>query len=131
MKLGCPTQSKGCEEPPRHNSGIKPQATCVIGAAEDREVLAYPMSGSNVYSKHTASRGNGLFASRPVLPGELIFGIDQPAVAVPDTARLGDTCSNCFAGASRGDAADHVVLSTCTGCHTVRYCTKVGFRSYE
>lgn len=95
------------------------------------------MSGNNnVYSKLTAKKGNGLFASSPILPGGLILSIDQPPIAVPDTSRLDDTCSNCFVWTARdavasqsGAADDVVILSSCAGCHTVRYCSKVRSRS--
>ena len=84
----------------------------------------------HAYVKHSDTAGNGLFAAKKILPGELIFSLQRPLIAVLDSARFEDTCANCFAWTaesaigSRGDAAG-VSVSACTGCRTLRYCSKV------
>lgn len=87
---------------------------------------------NNVYSKKTEHAGNGLFTSEDIAAGELILEIDRPFLAVLDTPRLNDACSNCFvwvpAGGTAvdGDDRENVTLRACTGCKVVKYCGKVG-----
>ncbi|KAA6409700.1 MAG: hypothetical protein FRX48_06312 [Lasallia pustulata] len=85
---------------------------------------------NNVYSKKTEHAGNGLFTSEDIAAGELILEIDRPFLAVLDTPRLNDACSNCFvwvpAGGTAvdGDDRENVTLRACTGCKVVKYCGK-------
>lgn len=74
--------------------------------------------------------GKGLFATEDIKPGELIFTVSRPAVAALDTARLDTVCSNCFASAAEqsvmnGSFSQDVTVKACTGCKTMRYCSKV------
>lgn len=74
--------------------------------------------------------GQGLFASADIKPGELIFDLSRPAVAAMDTGNLDTVCSNCFVSAAEpsvlhGTLQDSVTVKACTGCKTLRYCSKV------
>ncbi|EER28629.1 hypothetical protein D8B26_001100 [Coccidioides posadasii str. Silveira] len=75
----------------------------------------------------TPNAGTGLFATTRILIGQPILELDT-WLAVLDTARLADTCSNCFGGKTlrdrEVDGAPQVPLKLCTGCRTVRYCSK-------
>ena len=81
--------------------------------------------------KSTVS-GNGLFADEDIPAGELILSIPRPLVGVLDIARLQDTCANCFTwtAASSIGSRQYVPAGTsvqgCTGCNSVKYCSKVG-----
>ena len=74
--------------------------------------------------------GNGLFAYKDFSEGETFFSVERPMVTALDNRRIKDTCANCFEW-----TADiffrHVIdefqppsLKTCTGCKTLRYCSK-------
>lgn len=88
----------------------------------------------NVHTKATGEKGNGLYASKLFAPGELILSIEKPPVAVLNNSSLDLSCSNCFAykpkdaGSDQADGINAASLSTCAGCHTLRYCSKVGLR---
>jgi len=74
--------------------------------------------------------GKGLFASANIKPGELICTIARPAVAALDTVNLDNICSNCFVSAAEpsvlhGGPQEAVTVKACTGCKTLRYCSKV------
>jgi len=74
--------------------------------------------------------GKGLFASTDIKPGELIFTLARPTVAALDTVNLDTVCSNCFVSAAEpsvlyGGAQEAVTVKACTGCKTLRYCSKV------
>ncbi|KAI9838683.1 MAG: hypothetical protein M1819_004997 [Sarea resinae] len=84
----------------------------------------------NTYRAPSPGTGAGLFASRDLAPGEVVLSIARPLLVIPDSARLKETCSNCFAWlprsaiGSRGHHLDDVTLKTCTGCRVVGYCSK-------
>ncbi len=86
---------------------------------------------NHAYAKTSPTAGNGLFATEDLPPGELIFSLSRPLVGVLDIPRLEDTCSNCFVWTaasligSRGDDAAQIEVKACTGCRTLRYCSKV------
>lgn len=72
----------------------------------------------------STSQGNGLFASQPIQPGDVILHIQSPFVAVLDTQRLTDTCSGCF---GKRQVENEAETRACTGCQVVRYCDRVCF----
>jgi hypothetical protein len=76
--------------------------------------------------------GRGLYARRSISARELIISIKRPLVISLDTKRLKDTCYRCLNYMiemadyhERADRIDEHRLQTCTGCHVVRYCSKV------
>ncbi|EGE84648.1 SET and MYND domain-containing protein [Blastomyces gilchristii SLH14081] len=73
--------------------------------------------------KQTPDKGLGLFATSQIRPRDNIFAITANFATVLDTARLHDTCSNCFA--TIGDEVNpDFTLKACTGCNVVRYCDR-------
>lgn len=77
-------------------------------------------------SRQTPDKGLGLFATSQILPRDNIFAIIANFATVLDTARLHDTCSNCFV--TVGDELNpDLSLKACAGCHVVKYCGKVSF----
>ena len=74
--------------------------------------------------------GTGLFAKQKLSPGGLIIRVRESLLAVPDSPRLTDTCSNCFLCVSEDEGEeeqDKVQLKKCGGCGVVRFCGAVGF----
>ena len=84
---------------------------------------------TNVVTKPSKTAGNGLFATKEISPGDTVLTIDRPLVAALDVPHLTDTCANCFTWTAQpefGSTGDNpTVVKSCTGCQTVRYCTKV------
>ena len=73
--------------------------------------------------------GAGLSASQDISPGDLVIRIREPLLAVPDSPRLVDTCSNCFVCVSEEEGeeeGEQVKLKKCGGCGVVRFCGEVG-----
>lgn len=79
--------------------------------------------------KPAPGAGTGLFAPCDLATGSNVFAIPTSFATVLDTARLEDTCSNCFGTrAIKAEAVgnqEHGSVKICTGCRTVRYCDKV------
>jgi SET and MYND domain-containing protein len=82
--------------------------------------------------KKSGIDGRGLFATKSLKAGELIFQKTRPLVAALDFIRQNDTCSNCFRSklselAVSSDASDNASFAAkkCTGCRMVSYCSKV------
>jgi SET and MYND domain-containing protein len=79
--------------------------------------------------KPTPNAGTGLFAATNIYSGMNVCSFPNSWVAVLDTARLADTCSNCLGAksyqAQELAAKNNAPLKTCSGCHVVRYCDKV------
>ena len=77
--------------------------------------------------KPSSIAGNGLFANQAIHAGEAVAILDRPLVAVLDYSRLSDTCSHCFAQTHDNDyyQRESIIISACTGCKAVRYCSKV------
>ncbi|PGH37008.1 hypothetical protein GX50_00244 [[Emmonsia] crescens] len=74
-------------------------------------------------AKQTPDKGLGLFATSQIRPGDNVFAIAANFATVLDTARLNDTCSNCFT--TIGDEVKpELTLKACTGCHVVKYCDR-------
>jgi hypothetical protein len=77
--------------------------------------------------------GNGLFATRDLGAGELIFRLQRPLVAVLDEGCLERYCSECFAeeeADSNADDDDGVgrkrrKILMCAGCKVLGFCGKV------
>ncbi|KAF1986252.1 SET domain-containing protein [Aulographum hederae CBS 113979] len=76
----------------------------------------------------SSTAGNGLFATKDIPAGGLIFRKTRPLIGVLDIGHLADTCSNCFVWTQ-----DHSLLEptdvpkevkACTGCQVLRYCSK-------
>ncbi|KAL1957992.1 hypothetical protein VTO42DRAFT_5204 [Malbranchea cinnamomea] len=78
--------------------------------------------------KPAPGAGTGLFATTTIYPGFNVCDLPTSFATVLDSARLEDTCSNCFgvrsikAESNLGEAANGLKL--CTGCRTVRYCDR-------
>jgi hypothetical protein len=75
--------------------------------------------------------GRGLFATKSIKAGQLIFRKSRPLVAALDVSRLEDTCANCFRSKlgegvyGAGVAGQITDVKKCTGCRMVAYCSKV------
>ena len=86
----------------------------------------------NAIIRDSPTAGRGLFATRDIPAGDLIFYIQRPLLCVADRARLEDTCANClvwvngFSVEERGTGSDPVTLKACLRCKQVKYCSKVG-----
>ena len=76
------------------------------------------------------SQGTGLFTSKRIEAGELVFKVERPLITVLDSARLRSCCEWCLTSGHEGECLDDadvgVRLRACTGCRVVRYCSKVG-----
>lgn len=79
--------------------------------------------------KPAPGAGTGLFATSDLGIGSHVLNIPASFATVLDTARLGDTCSNCFGTraikAEATGSQEAGGLKICTGCRTMRYCDKV------
>jgi hypothetical protein len=82
--------------------------------------------------KKSGVDGRGLFATKSLKAGELIFQKTRPLVTALDFTRQDDTCSNCFrsklselAVSSHGSVDASFGAKKCTGCRMVSYCSKV------
>jgi hypothetical protein len=83
--------------------------------------------------RYTEEAGWGLYSTRDISPRERIISIMRPLVISLDIPRLKDTCYFCL-GYPRElgqivlslDVSADEKLQICTGCHVVRYCSKVG-----
>ena len=92
----------------------------------------------NVYRKEIPDAGSGLFASQATEPGDQVFLIERPLVAVLNQSQLTTACANCFfwvpenssedavGGGDVGEKPKRKKLRACHGCKIVRYCSKVG-----
>lgn len=76
--------------------------------------------------------GRGLFATRSLQAGNLIFRKPRPLIATLDLARHDDSCANCFNSklseiSLRMDDANVSAFDAkkCTACRVVSYCSKV------
>jgi len=81
--------------------------------------------------KNSPVSGRGLFATKDLQAGELIFSIERPLVCVLDGTHLDDTCANCFVS-SQGPPigrtvrdVDDVQLKACARCKQMKFCGKV------
>lgn len=72
----------------------------------------------------SAGAGTGLFATRDIADGEVIWEEERPLLAVLDSARLKEACSWCFTyvGEKNDDGSR---LKVCTGCKILRFCDVV------
>lgn len=71
--------------------------------------------------------GRGLFASCDLPAGSAVLSIDRPLIAAIDTTQLPYVCTNCYAWAvnsATNDRGDPLQVKACTGCGTLRYCSK-------
>ncbi|KAL8777903.1 MAG: hypothetical protein Q9194_002292 [Teloschistes cf. exilis] len=64
----------------------------------------------SIYSSEVPGKGKGLFTSKAVEPGKLVFRIDEPLVCVPDNEHLASVCYQCFVS----DLTKS--LKSCLGC---------------
>ena len=69
--------------------------------------------------------GSGLFATKELKPGSLIFQDREPFVAVIDSPFLTKACAWCFTYIEEISPDDNVKINACTGCQILRYCGKV------
>lgn len=107
-----------------------------------KNIRQSPKMMHNVYSRSSPRGGTGLFAASQIIAGQLITGIPEPLVTVPDDAHLKECCSWCMAWkpatVDEGSKSmlnpyrDETSLNYCAGCRVVRYCGKVGWcKSYS
>lgn len=84
-----------------------------------------------VHARSVPGKGTGLFTSKSVPAGELVFAIERPLVRIPDNEHLAKACYNCFyleppEGRSELETR---TLKICNGCKVVKYCSKVCART--
>ncbi len=76
-------------------------------------------------------KGRGLCANQDISADEDIISILTPLVVALDIPRLKDTCYGCLGYSPSCWKTDEnnwghdMKLQICTGCHVVRYCSKV------
>lgn len=79
--------------------------------------------------RHCPNAGTGLFATTTIPTAHDVCNLPASFATVLDTARLADTCSNCFGTRSitarLPDSEAGQRLKMCTGCRTAKYCDKV------
>ena len=98
-----------------------------------RRTLDQHISRNLTYKKRHDDSGWGLYANRDIEARESVISIQRPLVISMDIPRLKDTCYLCLGFESKtfqsptvADLAEETKLQICTGCHVVRYCSKVG-----
>lgn len=72
--------------------------------------------------------GSGLFATKDIQSGHLVLSLDRPLLTALDNASLPDACANCLISIKTGTLPlekHNVKLQACSGCHTMRFCSKV------
>jgi MYND finger len=97
------------------------------------QTLEQRISKNDTTKKLAADTGWGLYASKDIPARETIISILRPLVVSLDIPRLKDTCYNClgydadvFERYRNGAAGeDDKKLQICSGCHAVRYCSRV------
>lgn len=90
------------------------------------------MENEHAYVKTSSTSGRGLFAKIDNRAGKQIFSIERPLIAVLDSARCGDCCSNCFSSTSPpvasyetwGDTYRHE-MKACSQCKILKFCDRV------
>ena len=91
--------------------------------------MALPLP-AHITTRIIPSRGTGLFTTKSIQAGEMVFKNERPLITVLDSARLRSCCEWCLTTGHEGGDMDHgdggVKLRACTGCGVVRYCSKVG-----
>ena len=82
--------------------------------------------------QHVEGKGRALFAMQDISIDEDVISILGPLVICLDIPRLKDTCYGCLGYKPSCQITEEnfwgrkTKLQTCTGCHVVRYCSKVG-----
>lgn len=93
----------------------------------------------NVNSRPSPHGGTGLFPECKIAPGQLAIDILEPLVVVPDDAHLKECCSWCMVWKPKDGVSSESILnsyhaeqllSICTGCRVVKYCSKVCLYGY-
>ena len=73
----------------------------------------------------------GLLASSALAPGTLVLSLTQPLLTILGSNDLSGSCANCLRGDPTSPEQPSVEhrqagsIKACTGCKTVRYCSKV------
>lgn len=82
----------------------------------------------HIFAKDVSPAGMGLFTSKSLGPGELVFKDTRPLGCVLDTPLLEHRCTWCLTGQSlmHMGAQKHSNLKKCGGCSVVRFCNQVG-----
>lgn len=82
----------------------------------------------HIFAKDVGPAGTGLFTSKSLGPGELVFKDTRPLGCVLDTPLLEHRCTWCLTGQSlmHMGAQKHIDLKKCGGCNIVRFCNQVG-----
>lgn len=82
----------------------------------------------HIFAKDVGPAGTGLFTSKSLGPGDLVFQDTRPLGCVLDTPLLEHRCTWCLTGQSsmHMGAQKHINLKKCSGCRVVRFCNQVG-----
>lgn len=81
----------------------------------------------HIFAKDVGPAGTGLFTSKSLGPGELVFKDTRPLGCVLNTPLLEHHCTWCLTGQSslHMGAQKHIDLKKCGGCNVVRFCNQV------
>ena len=102
------------------------------------QILEQDISSGLTVVKHVQESGRGLYASADIPARKPVIIIQRPLLITLDIPRLKDTCYFCLGydddvknypntAIWEGDSK----LQLCTGCHVVRYCSKVSQNAPE
>ena len=93
-----------------------------------------PPDTSHAHSRPAGAAGNGLFAAKAFVAGDLVLRVEREVLSVIDSPALTTVCEACFltsvdewvGGGGDGEGEGRVELMKCGGCGVVRFCGKVG-----
>lgn len=96
------------------------------------QVLDQNITKNLTCKKRYDESGWGLYANSDIAARDPIISLQRPLVISLDISRLKDTCYLCMGYHSElsrhpeaADRAEESKLQICSGCHVVRYCSKV------
>ena len=89
----------------------------------------------HAYVKTSSTSGRGLFAKNDIPAGDQIFSIERPLIAVLDSDRCSNSCSNCFqwtffpvASYEKWGDAYRPEIKACSQCKVLKFCDRVCWR---
>jgi hypothetical protein len=97
--------------------------------------LGLAISRNMTDKKQVEGKGWGLYAKEDILADEDVVSVPSTLVISLDIPRLKDTCYSCLGykhfcqSTEETNWGDDATLQICTGCHVVRYCSKVRLQS--
>lgn len=105
--------------------GTLSPSSAVSGSLNQELIPNFP----HIFAKDVDLAGRGLFTSKSLGPGELVFKDTRPLGCVLDTPLLERRCTWCLTGQDLG-VQGRIDLKKCGGCGVVRFCNQVGGFSF-